>query len=49
VTDGTFVKTGPMETGRPRDYGRIALLESGENRGVRVVATERRTNRSRVS
>jgi microcystin degradation protein MlrC len=42
ITDGSFVKTGPMETGRPRDYGTAVLLQCGDNREVYVVVTERR-------
>ena len=42
ITDGSFVKTGPMETGRPRDYGTTVLLQCGEDRGVNAVVTERR-------
>jgi microcystin degradation protein MlrC len=42
ITDGRFVKTGPMETGRLQDWGTAVLLQCGENRGVNVVVTERR-------
>lgn len=42
ITDGSFVKTGPMETGRPRNYGTTVLLQCGKNRGINVVVTERR-------
>lgn len=42
ITDGSFVKTGPMERGRPRDYGTAVLLQCGEDRDLNVVVTERR-------
>jgi len=41
ITDGTFVKTGPMETGRVRNYRTTVLLQCGDP-GVNVVVTERR-------
>lgn len=42
ITDGRYVKTGPMETGRPRDWGRAVLLQCGDERGVNVALTDRR-------
>lgn len=49
VTDGTYVNTGPMQTGAPVNLGRTVLVEVGDDRStlgidgnIRIVVVENR-------
>lgn len=42
ITDGRYVRTGPMKTGRQQDFGRCVLFQCGADRGVNVIVTEQR-------
>lgn len=42
LTDGTYVRTGPMRTGTRRRLGRTALVELGHSGGIAVILTEER-------
>ena len=42
ITDGSFVNTGPRETGVTVTMGRTVVLACGEDRGVSVIVAENR-------
>ncbi|MFB6299793.1 MAG: M81 family metallopeptidase [Halobacteriales archaeon] len=42
ITDGEFVNTGPMGTGRENHMGRTIRLQCGADDGVEVIVTEHR-------